>query len=208
MTWHVFGPSVLDRIEKGALVAVFAVLVVRVGVAYLEDGNPVRLVYVADQALVLVFSLFRRGTQVISRRSGEWFAGFAGTLLAFLIAPPSSPRALAPAVVTVPMMLAGMAIHLSAKLTLRRSFGIVPANRGLKVSGPYRLVRHPMYLGYIVVQAGLLLSGPNAQNLAIVFTAWVLFVWRIHAEERLLAADPLYCAMMDRTRFRLIPGIY
>ena len=57
--------------------------------------------------------------------------------------------------------ISGFVLQLSAKLTLRRSFGVVAANRGVKASGPYRLVRHPMYAGYALTHVGFLLAGPN-----------------------------------------------
>jgi protein-S-isoprenylcysteine O-methyltransferase Ste14 len=99
-------------------------------------------------------------------------------------------------------------VHLLAKLTLRRSFGAVAANRGVKASGPYRFVRHPMYLGYILSQAGILLAGATIRNILVVASCWLFFVWRIEAEERLLAQDEAYRDFMARTRFRLVPGVF
>jgi protein-S-isoprenylcysteine O-methyltransferase Ste14 len=46
------------------------------------------------------------------------------------------------------VILSGLLSQISAKLVLWRSFGIVAAVREVKVAGPYRVVRHPMYLGY------------------------------------------------------------
>ena len=44
----------------------------------------------------------------------------------------------------------GLAVVIVGKMTLGRSFGVVPANRGVVVGGPYRLVRHPIYTGYLI----------------------------------------------------------
>ena len=60
------------------------------------------------------------------------------------------------------VILIGLILHLGAKLNLRRSFGIVPADRGVKTLGLYAFVRHPMYLGYMVAHVGFLLGGAIA----------------------------------------------
>ena len=103
---------------------------------------------------------------------------------------------------------AGFAIHFSAKLALRRSFGVIAANRGVKRSGPYRLVRHPMYLGYIITQVGILLAGPTVANGAVIGACWAFFVMRIVAEERVLLHNSAYQEFASNTRFRLIPRLY
>ena len=105
------------------------------------------------------------------------------------------------------MMIAGLAINVAAKLFLNRSFGVVAANRGVKRGGPYRLVRHPMYLGYIVTQFGFLLSGFSIANLALYLAAWTLQVLRIIEEERFLTRDPAYRNYRGKVRYRLIPGL-
>jgi protein-S-isoprenylcysteine O-methyltransferase Ste14 len=99
-------------------------------------------------------------------------------------------------------------VHLAAKLTLRRSFGVIAANRGVKLSGPYRIVRHPMYLGYMLTQAALIVSGPSLRNCLLVACCWTLQVARILAEERVLRADARYADLMRTTPHRLVPGLF
>lgn len=113
-----------------------------------------------------------------------------------------------PEVIVAPIMFAGFSLALLAKLYLNRSFGLIAANRGVKVKGPYRFVRHPMYLGYIIAQAGFLLANLTAWNAAFYFCAWGIQILRIREEEKLLDADPSYAAFRERVRSRLIPAIY
>jgi protein-S-isoprenylcysteine O-methyltransferase Ste14 len=95
-----------------------------------------------------------------------------------------------------------------AKLVLRRSFGIAPANRGVKISGPYRLMRHPMYFGYLLTHIGILILMPSLWNLAIYAVAWFAQIFRLLAEERLLGEDENYRAYQSQVRYRLLPGLF
>ena len=199
--------AVLDAIEKYAMATLFAFFAYRMIQAYLDTGSAVPLIYMTDQLVVLFFILIRRSTKDLSLRVDDWLVGLAGTLFPILISPPSSTP-IAPPVVLLTLVVLGFAIHLSAKLALRRSFGIIAANRGVKVSGPYKLVRHPMYLGYIVSQLGILLAGPTLLNIVLIGTCWILFVLRIIAEERVLMRDDAYRDFASRTRHRLVPGVY
>jgi len=204
---RVFNAAVLDAAEKYIMAGVFLFFAYRMIDAYLVSGSPVTLIYFADQLTVLVFILLRRSPKELSLRVDDWAVGFAGTLLALLIGPPSGTPLVSPIVVTL-FLAVGFATHFSAKLSLRRSFGVVAANRGVKESGPYRLVRHPMYLGYIISQIGILLAGPTLANVAVVAGCWALYVMRILAEERVLTRDSAYQEFSARTRYRLVPGIY
>ncbi len=197
-------PEVLDAIEKYTLCAVFAFFSYRMIAGYQDSGAPVLLIYLFDQSLVILCILLRRRTNTISMRVEDWLIGFAGTFLALLFGPTSGTPLLGTAA-TTGIMLCGLMIHLSAKLTLRRSFGVVAANRGIKSTGPYRLVRHPMYTGYMVSQAAILLAGPTINNAIVLFCGWSLFLWRIAAEERILSLDPSYSSL---TRYKLVPGIF
>ena len=52
-------------------------------------------------------------------------------------------------ILTALISTVGLLFVIAGKITLGRSFGIVPANRGV-VAGPYTLVRHPIYAGYLL----------------------------------------------------------
>jgi protein-S-isoprenylcysteine O-methyltransferase Ste14 len=102
----------------------------------------------------------------------------------------------------------GMVIQVLAKLALGRSLGCVPAHRGLKLSGPYGCVRHPMYAGYLLSHLAFLLMNPTWWNLTAYALAYVLQVPRLLAEERLLAHDPQYRAYQAAVRYRLVPFVF
>ncbi len=171
---------------------------------YLNTGSPITLVYLVDQLIVLGFVLARRRTEEISTRIDDWFVGFAGTFMAMMFSP-ASGALIVPVNVIVAVMIGGLLIHLAAKLTLRRSFGVVAANRGVKSSGPYRLVRHPMYTGYMLSQTAFILAGPTLNNSIVLGLCWGLYLWRIGAEERVLRNDPSYASLPG---YKLLPWIY
>ena len=99
---------------------------------FLETGSPLVFIYVLDQLLVLGFILMRRAANDITNSGWEWFVGFAGTFLPMFVIPVSRSE-LAPQSVIFLFMLSGIALHLAAKLSLRRSVGVVAANRGVKI---------------------------------------------------------------------------
>lgn len=75
--------------------------------------------------------------------------------------------------------------------------------------GPYRWVRHPMYLGLIVFPAGAGLAFGSWFGVALPLLLTGLFVWRIADEERLMHQEfgdrwEAYC----RRTWRLLPFIY
>jgi protein-S-isoprenylcysteine O-methyltransferase Ste14 len=153
---------------------------------------------------VLLLLLLRRSTLNISLRLDDWVWALLGTLVGLTITPVITP--LAPGT-GLGLVLGGTAVAIVAKLSLWRSFGLVPANRGIRTGGLYRFVRHPMYAAYLVVHIGTLLLLPNLWNLGVYAIVWGAMAMRIRAEERLLATDPDYVEYSARTRWRLIPGV-
>jgi protein-S-isoprenylcysteine O-methyltransferase Ste14 len=167
--------------------------------------KPFNLVFLAMEGLVLLLVLMRRPTDQISLRFKDWFIAFSATFLPLLVVPGQSLELGAlPGLV----MLVGFCVALWAKLQLRRSFGLVAANRGLKTTGIYRFVRHPMYLGYFLSQFGFLMMNWNRVNVTILSVWAALQLARISAEERVLSLDTSYRAHMDRARYRLLPFVY
>ena len=199
--------SVADRWERVLFLLFFGYFFIDFGWSLWREPMLVTALYLLDQTIIIAFLLFPRKAAPISMKPADHAVAVAGTLLPLLVTPGAAAPLVNPAFCAV-LMLAGIAIHLGAKLSLRRSFGILPADRGIKAGGLYRLVRHPMYLGYFLVQLGLLLSGPGLWNIAVIALCWVCILLRIAAEERVLALNAEYRAFQERTRYRLLPGLY
>ncbi len=106
------------------------------------------------------------------------------------------------------LLLMGTILQVHAKLVLGRSFGCVPANRGLKLNGPYRFVRHPMYAGYLLGHIAFLMMNPTAWNWVVYAACYSLQIPRMLTEERLLSEDHRYRAYQSAVTYRLIPGLF
>jgi protein-S-isoprenylcysteine O-methyltransferase Ste14 len=164
------------------------------------------------QVLLFLFSELIGVFFILTQRKGDWAVSpyatgiaFFGTAAALLVRPEGT--ALAPEAVTVALTFTGAAIALFGKLSLRRSFGLVPANRGVKTGGLYAFVRHPIYCGYVINHVGLLLLYASWWNFAVLAFAWVMLWLRAVEEEKFLLTDPEYSAYAERVRYRIVPGL-
>jgi protein-S-isoprenylcysteine O-methyltransferase Ste14 len=115
---------------------------------------------------------------------------------------------LAPELAGVALQLFSTVITFAAKVTLGRSFGLLPAQRGVVVAGPYRLVRHPVYMGYLIGHIGFLLANFSWRNAAVLAVLYVAQVVRITREEAVLASSDEYRSYQRRVRWRLVPYIF
>jgi protein-S-isoprenylcysteine O-methyltransferase Ste14 len=104
--------------------------------------------------------------------------------------------------------LAGITLTQVSRIYLGRSFGLLPANRGIVSRGPFRMVRHPVYLGWLILTIGFLTINPSWRNFLVMAAILPFMFARIEQEETLLEADPEYTAYRERTRYRLVPGLY
>lgn len=102
----------------------------------------------------------------------------------------------------------GVSWQFASKITLGRSFGLLPAARKLVTGGPYRVVRHPIYLGYLIAHAGFLLTNFSWRNLAVIGVLLAAQMLRIEREEAVLRGWDEYRAYTGRVRWRVLPGVY
>src|SRR6059058_4052744 len=111
---------------------------------------------------------------------------------------------------TVGLVLVTLAAGLSlvSLLTMGRLFGVRPALRGLVTSGPYRIIRHPIYLSYVIADVGYNLQEWNSVTLVLVFAGWVSLVYRIKAEERVVSQHPDWPGYVVRVPYRVFPGLW
>jgi protein-S-isoprenylcysteine O-methyltransferase Ste14 len=87
----------------------------------------------------------------------------------------------------------------------------VEVETGQKVisSGPYALVRHPMYVGGLVFMLGIPPALGSSWGLLTVVLFAPVMAWRIIDEEELLAKDlPGYAEYRNKVRYRLVPFVW
>src|SRR5215218_1462999 len=161
-------------------------------------------------AIVVAFSIFVFTREPARRPSRELiaFIACAVAVAAVVVLQPPPESAATWLVFAGDLVTLGWcAWLLTAVFTLGRCFGVLPEARGLVTSGPYTLVRHPVYLGELGAAAGLVLAAPTAPNAGIVVSFFAAQAIRMRLEERALATEfPEYADYAARTP-RLVPRI-
>ena len=88
---------------------------------------------------------------------------------------------------------------------------VVEVSAGQRVisTGPYRVVRHPMYAGGLLLIAATPVALGSLAALPVVLPLAAAIVTRLRDEERLLAAElPGYREYCRQVRYRLVPGLW
>jgi protein-S-isoprenylcysteine O-methyltransferase Ste14 len=204
---RLLGWEIGDLASRVLVGALFLALAIRIGTNSLQTGRVTGLLLLASEGLVVVLMIIRRPSGDVDR---SWMARLITTLS--MVGPPLVRPLPTPAgsedVATAIVSALGLGFVVLSKLTLGRSFGLVPANRGIVSSGPYRFVRHPIYLGYLMNDAGFLLAHLTVWNLVVLLTAIAAQIVRILYEETMLAHDASYAAYRQRVRWRVLPHVF
>lgn len=111
------------------------------------------------------------------------------------------------------LLMAGLAIRWTAVFTLGKAFSAnvaIRVSQKVRKSGLYRIVRHPSYLGLLLIFLAVGVHSRNWLSLAImVLPTTAALLYRIHVEEAALreAFGDEYVAYSRETK-RLIPGLF
>ena len=197
----------LEIFERAIVVLVFCRFVFAMLTAPAATADILRFFLIVSESLPVFLILARRQAKARSDKTVDWLLGLIGTILPLLAAPVGA-GGLIPEWLCGAIMLIGLNLQASAKVTLGRSFGLIAANRGIKVAGPYRIVRHPMYAGYTILHVGFLLGFPSLWNIVLYSTELTIQIGRVLREEMLLSQDQSYRDYAARVRYRLIPMIF
>jgi protein-S-isoprenylcysteine O-methyltransferase Ste14 len=161
------------------------------------------------QTIILIITMvFRRTPVRVTPNPWYWLLAFVATygIVAFYaFAPRGSP--IVPIIVPSVLVLIGAGIMIYARLSLGRSIGFVPADRGIVTRGPYKFVRHPIYSGGFVTLIAFILRAylPLTLMLAVILVG--LLMLKSVIEERFLRDNAEYAAYMTHVRYRWVPGV-
>jgi protein-S-isoprenylcysteine O-methyltransferase Ste14 len=196
-----------DSVARLIIVGLFSFMAVRLGANFLETGRLTGLLLLASEALVVVLTVFRRAPMVVDRSVRARML----TTLAMMGPPLVAPARITPLVsdaISASVCAVGLLVVIGGKLSLGRSFGLIPANRGIVSSGLYRLVRHPIYLGYLITHVAFVAANPTMWNVTLLVAADLAQLARAVCDEETLAKDESYRAYQQRVRWRVVPGIF
>lgn len=162
------------------------------------------LILVFKESITLWFVALRSIPNTITIEPHAWLIALLGTSSSFFFRSSSIEDGF----VGLIIQSLGVLIACIGIISLNKSFGVVPANRGVKRSGLYRVVRHPIYAGYTISYLGFLMNQGSYYNMAIFTSVMIFMVARIFLEEKLLMESPEYQELASRVKYRLIPGVW
>jgi protein-S-isoprenylcysteine O-methyltransferase Ste14 len=196
--------DLLARLVVGAL---FTMLSFNVLADLMRTGRVTGLLLLVSESLVVVLTIVRRRTQIVDRSAA------AAIMTTLSLCGPALLRAndiapLAPDAITALISAVGLSLVVVGKIALGRSFGVVPANRGVVVRGPYTFVRHPIYTGYLITHLMFLVAHPTPWNASVILVSDVALILRALMEERILSGDVEYQSYCRRVGWHLVPGVF
>jgi protein-S-isoprenylcysteine O-methyltransferase Ste14 len=198
---------IIDLLARTVVGALFLLLSMNLLEDFLRTQRLTGLLLLVSESLVVVLTVLRRRAYLVDTSA----AALTITAIA-LVGPPllrtGNAPGLLPDALTALVSGAAVCFVIAGKITLGRSFGIVPANRGVVDRGPYLLVRHPIYAGYLVTHLAFVAAYPRPWNIAVVIISDAALVWRALFEERLLRQDERYQAYCGRVGWHLVPGLF
>lgn len=174
------------RLTRIVAVVVFGLLTIA-AVSHIGYGDPSGIAIVARSAYaaVLVLQVAAFASQPAPRtqdgRAGVWTVTLMATF--GMVVAPSLPRVrtlwtISPTDIRTQAVLGliGMGVALWAMASLRRSFSLTPQARRLASTGPYRFMRHPLYLGEALNIVGIAVG---VGSLTVVVAAIVVVICEV-----------------------------
>ena len=199
-------PRACENLSRVLVGALFLTLAWRLLGDFLETNRATDLLLLVGEALVVVLTCLRRPASVGDRRPAVRLVT-AVSMTFPLLSQPAHIAPILPEVAAATLLGFGLLIVVGGKISLGYSFGLLPANRGVMERGLYRVVRHPIYLGYLLTHIPFLAAHPTGWNAAVLLIGDAALIVRALYEEETLGRDPQYVRYCQSVKWRLLPGI-
>jgi protein-S-isoprenylcysteine O-methyltransferase Ste14 len=201
-----FKSNDFNRLCNYGLAILFGLFLVQnIKIAFHSDFKLSIILLVSFNALIVYLLLTRHKPKDVSFELQDIVATFLGTFAMML------SRGVADSPDILPLQIVGLigfSVSIVGLATLKKSFGLLPADRGVVSHGIYKYIRHPIYSGYLVHYTCFLAQNYSINN-AVLFVIFVFFeCYRLVREEKLLKKNPEYLAYMQTTKWRIFPKIW
>lgn len=195
-----------DFCARIGVAGLFLMLAWHLGGDFVRTGRPTDLLLLVGESLVVILTCFRRRARVVDRGAIARIVTMASMTAPLLLRPVAGAGVISE---TIAAMIGGIGllIAIGGKMSLGYSFGLLPANRGVMNRGLYRIVRHPIYLGYLIAHLPFLAAHPSLSNLCLIVIGDSALIVRAFYEEQTLSLDPEYRRYRQDVKWRLLPGV-
>ena len=128
-------PWLTDALARLCVGVLFVLLTMSLVNDFLRTGHVTGLLLMASEGLVVVLTIVRRRAQLVDRSPLAAILT-VGSLVGPPLLRPTAAAPLAPDQATAVLSAAGLIVVVYGKIVLGRSFGLIPANRGVVTAGP------------------------------------------------------------------------
>lgn len=198
-------PNSSEMLTKICLMLIFGLFASNNIVALTHEFRISVFLLAIFNLLIVFLYMIRRLSISVTTSNFDKIVAIAGTLSPFFYVASPTPHEIAFLQI---LGILGLLLSIAGLGFLNRSFGIIPANRGVVTSGIYKFVRHPIYAGYIILQLSFLIQNFSIHNLIVYACFVALEVTRVVREEALLTQSPEYLEYTKKTRWRILPYIW
>ena len=206
MTRPMLSPKTCENWSRALVGTLFLLLAWRLLGDFIVTGRPTDLLLLVGEALVVVLTCLRRPASVVDRRPIVRVVT-AVSMVCPLLSQPAQAAPLIPESAAAVLLSLGLMVVVCGKISLGYSFGLLPANRGVMERGLYRVVRHPIYLGYLLTHIPFLAAHPSGWNVGVLLAGDAALLVRALYEEETLGRDPQYVKYCQTVKYRIVPGI-
>ncbi|MBT3819778.1 MAG: hypothetical protein HOG04_00135 [Nitrospinaceae bacterium] len=198
------GKSLLANLVLGAFWLFLALFMLPKLVS--GEAGPSGYMLFAVNTLVAVLFLTRRKETRVTESTRDRLVTTVCILMSFSLRPAAGASLISGLWESV-LLTISLVLIFAAYLSLGRSFGLIPADRGVKVKGMYQWVRHPLYGAEMLFFISFVLANFTARNVVFTLGIFLSLHMRALAEERLLSHDSLYQDFCQRIGKRYIPYV-
>jgi len=194
---------------RNAWVALHLVDMSHLNAASLSEGLSV---FTSGLYTLMIACLYVLRLRPVNKFAG-FFPSLAAVLGGFLMFglvwfKPRTDLPLSAQVIASLLVLTGNLLAAFILTHLGRSFSILPEGRKLVMTGPYKIIRHPLYVAEAIATLGTMIIFLSTGAVVLVVTQTLLQLVRIHYEERVLTKTFPEYKDYARLTARLIPKIY